>query len=99
MKAEKFDQLIAVDERGDLLVTVKDSGSGFDPSRLPDPIAVENLAGAYSYPTVHGRGSGQVRSWHRASHAAKEKMRSDGVSGHSSGAPRRNWDDDGSKYT
>jgi hypothetical protein len=34
---------VAVNEHGDLLVSVKDSGSGFDPSRLPNPIAEENL--------------------------------------------------------
>jgi serine/threonine-protein kinase RsbW len=35
---------------GDLLVIVKDSGSGFDPSKLPDPTATENLL------ADHGRG-------------------------------------------
>jgi hypothetical protein len=43
---------VAVNENCDLLVTVKDSGSGFDPSGLPNPLASENLlartAGAYS---------------------------------------------------
>jgi serine/threonine-protein kinase RsbW len=34
---------VVVNENYDLLVSVKDSGSGFDPSRLPNPIAAENL--------------------------------------------------------
>jgi serine/threonine-protein kinase RsbW len=41
---------ISVNEDGDLLVLVKDSGSGFDPSRLPNPLADENLL------ANHGRG-------------------------------------------
>jgi len=41
---------VAVNEDGDLLIIVKDSGSGFDPSRLPNPIADENLL------ANHGRG-------------------------------------------
>jgi len=41
---------ISVNAYGDLLVLVKDSGSGFDPSRLPNPIADENLL------ANHGRG-------------------------------------------
>ena len=55
VKAEKFDQQIAVDERGDLLVSVKYSGSGFDPSELPNPIAAENLL------APHGRGIFLIR--------------------------------------
>jgi serine/threonine-protein kinase RsbW len=35
--------VVAVNEHGDLLVSVKDLGSGFDPGRLPDPTAPENL--------------------------------------------------------
>jgi serine/threonine-protein kinase RsbW len=35
--------VVAVNEHGDLLVSVKDTGSGFDPSRLPNPTAPENL--------------------------------------------------------
>jgi anti-sigma regulatory factor (Ser/Thr protein kinase) len=41
---------VTVSENCDLLVSVKDSGSGFDPSRLPNPIAAENLL------APHGRG-------------------------------------------
>jgi serine/threonine-protein kinase RsbW len=41
---------IAVDEHCDLLVSVKDSGSGFDPDALPNPIAPENIL------ALHGRG-------------------------------------------
>ena len=41
---------VAVDEHCDLLVSVKDSGSGFDPDGLPNPIAPENLL------AQHGRG-------------------------------------------
>jgi serine/threonine-protein kinase RsbW len=41
---------IALYENCDLLIIVKDSGSGFDPSRLPDPLAAENLL------ANHGRG-------------------------------------------
>jgi len=41
---------VAVDEHCDLLVSVKDSGSGFDPDGLPNPIAPENLL------ALHGRG-------------------------------------------
>jgi anti-sigma regulatory factor (Ser/Thr protein kinase) len=42
--------VVAVNEHGDLLVSVKDSGSGFDPGRLPNPTAPENLL------APHGRG-------------------------------------------
>jgi len=41
---------VAVNDECDLLIVVKDSGSGFDPSRLPNPIADENLL------ANHGRG-------------------------------------------
>jgi serine/threonine-protein kinase RsbW len=41
---------LAVNENCDLLVSVKDSGSGFDPSVLPNPIAPGNLL------APHGRG-------------------------------------------
>jgi anti-sigma regulatory factor (Ser/Thr protein kinase) len=41
---------ISVNEDGALLIVVKDSGSGFDPSGLPNPIADENLL------ANHGRG-------------------------------------------
>jgi anti-sigma regulatory factor (Ser/Thr protein kinase) len=34
---------VVLNENCDLLVSVKDSGSGFDPSVLPDPIVAENL--------------------------------------------------------
>src|SRR5277367_3553497 len=47
--------VVAVNEEGDLLVSVKDSGSGFDPLRLPDPTATENLL------TPHGRGIFLIR--------------------------------------
>jgi serine/threonine-protein kinase RsbW len=41
---------VSVNDDGALLITVKDSGSGFDPSRLPNPTADENLL------ATHGRG-------------------------------------------
>jgi serine/threonine-protein kinase RsbW len=41
---------VAVNHNCDLFVSVKDSGPGFDPSRLPDPTAPENLL------ALHGRG-------------------------------------------
>jgi anti-sigma regulatory factor (Ser/Thr protein kinase) len=41
---------VSVNDDGALLIRVKDSGSGFDPSRLPNPIADENLF------AEHGRG-------------------------------------------
>ena len=41
---------VAVTENCDLSVNVKDSGPGFDPSALPNPIATENLL------APHGRG-------------------------------------------
>jgi serine/threonine-protein kinase RsbW len=47
--------VVAVNEHSDLLVSVKDTGSGFDPSRLPDPTAPENLM------TPHGRGIFLIR--------------------------------------
>jgi serine/threonine-protein kinase RsbW len=46
---------VVVNENGDLLVSVKDSGSGFDPNALPNPIAVENLL------APHGRGIFLIR--------------------------------------
>jgi serine/threonine-protein kinase RsbW len=46
---------IALNENCDLLVSVKDSGSGFDPSALQDPTAVENLL------AKHGRGLFLIR--------------------------------------
>ena len=46
---------VAVNEYGDLLVSVKDSGLGFDPSWLPNPIAAENLL------VPHGRGIFLIR--------------------------------------
>jgi serine/threonine-protein kinase RsbW len=46
---------VAVNEHGDLLVSVKDTGSGFDPSRLPNPTAPENLL------APHGRGIFLIR--------------------------------------
>ena len=33
----------AVEEGGGILIVVKDSGSGFDPSKLPDPTQAENV--------------------------------------------------------
>jgi serine/threonine-protein kinase RsbW len=47
--------VVAVNEHGDLLVSVKDSGSGFDPSRLPNPVAAANLL------APHGRGIFLIR--------------------------------------
>jgi serine/threonine-protein kinase RsbW len=41
---------VAVNENCDLFVSVRDSGAGFDPGRLPNPVAPENLLAA------HGRG-------------------------------------------
>ena len=46
---------VAVNENCDLLVSVKDSGSGFDPSELRDPTAAENLL------VPHGRGIFLIR--------------------------------------
>lgn len=46
---------VAIDETCGLLVSVKDSGSGFDPSALPNPIAAENLL------ATHGRGIFLIR--------------------------------------
>jgi anti-sigma regulatory factor (Ser/Thr protein kinase) len=48
---------VAVNENRDLLVSVKDSGSGFDPTRLPNPIAAENLL------APHGRGIFLIRQY------------------------------------
>jgi serine/threonine-protein kinase RsbW len=41
---------VALYENCDLLIIVRDSGSGFDPDRLPNPLAAENLL------ANHGRG-------------------------------------------
>jgi serine/threonine-protein kinase RsbW len=41
---------VAVYDNRELVIVVKDSGSGFDPNRLPDPTAAENLLAG------HGRG-------------------------------------------
>jgi anti-sigma regulatory factor (Ser/Thr protein kinase) len=46
---------VAVNENGELLVSVRDSGSGFDPGRLPDPTDAENLL------VPHGRGIFLIR--------------------------------------
>jgi anti-sigma regulatory factor (Ser/Thr protein kinase) len=46
---------VAVNEDCDLLMSVRDSGSGFDPSGLPDPISAENLLAS------HGRGIFLIR--------------------------------------
>ena len=46
---------IVMNEDCDLLVSVKDSGAGFDPSGLPNPIAAENLL------APHGRGIFLIR--------------------------------------
>ena len=46
---------VAVNEDCDLLMSVKDSGAGFDPSALPNPIAAENLL------APHGRGIFLIR--------------------------------------
>jgi serine/threonine-protein kinase RsbW len=41
---------VALKDDGGLFVSVKDSGSGFDPNALPNPLALENLL------SNHGRG-------------------------------------------
>jgi serine/threonine-protein kinase RsbW len=41
---------VALKNDGSLFVSVKDTGSGFDPNALPNPLAVENLL------SKHGRG-------------------------------------------
>ncbi len=41
---------VALNENGDLFIVVQDSGQGFEPTKLPDPIAAENLL------ANHGRG-------------------------------------------
>jgi serine/threonine-protein kinase RsbW len=46
---------VAVNEDCDLLMSIKDSGAGFDPSGLPNPIAAENLL------APHGRGIFLIR--------------------------------------
>ena len=48
---------IMTDESGDLLAIVKDSGSGFDPSSLPDPLARKGLRSS------HGRGIFLIRQF------------------------------------
>lgn len=41
---EKYVRLcVAIQEGGGILIVVKDSGSGFDPSKLPDPTLKENI--------------------------------------------------------
>jgi anti-sigma regulatory factor (Ser/Thr protein kinase) len=46
---------VALNLNCDVLVSVKDSGSGFDPSGLPNPITMENLL------AKHGRGIFLIR--------------------------------------
>jgi serine/threonine-protein kinase RsbW len=41
---------VSIRDDGGLFVSVKDSGSGFDPNALPNPLAMENLL------SNHGRG-------------------------------------------
>jgi serine/threonine-protein kinase RsbW len=41
---------VILDNDGDLFVRIKDSGSGFDPNKLPNPLATEALL------STHGRG-------------------------------------------
>jgi serine/threonine-protein kinase RsbW len=41
---------VAVNANCDLLITIKDSGAGFDPSRVPDPTVGDSLLAS------HGRG-------------------------------------------
>jgi serine/threonine-protein kinase RsbW len=41
---------------GELLITVRDDGDGFDPAAVPDPTAVENLLSG------HGRGLHLIRA-------------------------------------
>jgi serine/threonine-protein kinase RsbW len=41
---EKYVRLcVAIEEGGGIIIVVKDSGSGFDPSKLPDPTMGENI--------------------------------------------------------
>ena len=41
---EKYVRLcVAIEEGGGILIVVKDSGPGFDPSKLPDPTLGENI--------------------------------------------------------
>jgi len=41
---EKYVRLcVAIEEGGGILIVVKDSGSGFDPSKLPNPTLGENI--------------------------------------------------------
>jgi serine/threonine-protein kinase RsbW len=41
---EKFVRLcVMIQEGGEILIEVKDSGSGFDPNKLPDPTLGENI--------------------------------------------------------
>ncbi|HXX22587.1 MAG TPA: ATP-binding protein [Terriglobia bacterium] len=41
---EKFVRLcVMIQEGGEILIVVKDSGSGFDPNKLPDPTLGENI--------------------------------------------------------
>ena len=41
---EKYVRLcVAVEEDGEVLIVVKDSGRGFDPSKLPDPTKGQNI--------------------------------------------------------
>ena len=42
---------VAVNANCDLLITIRDSGSGFDPSRVPDPTVGDSLLAS------HGRGT------------------------------------------
>jgi anti-sigma regulatory factor (Ser/Thr protein kinase) len=46
---------VTLNHDGSLLATVKDSGSGFDPNLLPNPLAAENLL------SNHGRGIFLIR--------------------------------------
>lgn len=34
---------VTIDERGDILIVVRDPGTGFDPGRVPNPLAPENV--------------------------------------------------------
>jgi serine/threonine-protein kinase RsbW len=50
-KPEKTEEIsVGVNLNHDLVIIVKDSGLGFDPSRIPNPTAKENLL------ANHGRG-------------------------------------------
>jgi len=48
---------VAVNESCDLIIIIKDSGSGFDPSRVPDPTVGDGVL------ATHGRGIFLIRQF------------------------------------